>query len=39
MTHETLVADGVWHARWRVTVVEALRRPGGWVVSRWEPQP
>jgi hypothetical protein len=39
VTHETLVTDGVRSVRWRVTVAEARRSAGGWVIARWEPQP
>lgn len=39
VTHETLVADGLRHARWRVTITEAVRHGDGWTISRWEPQP
>lgn len=39
VTHETLSGDGVRDRRWRVTLATVERRAGGWVVSRWEPQP
>ena len=39
ITHETLIADGLNDARWRVTVAEAKRQGHGWIISRWEPQP
>ena len=39
VTRETVVADGLREARWRVTLATAERRAGGWVLSRWEPQP
>lgn len=39
VTHETVTADPARAARWRVIVAETEHREGGWVVSRWEPQP
>ena len=39
VTHETLIGDGLNERRWRVTLATAEHRPGGWVLSRWEPQP
>ena len=39
VTHETVTAEPVRQARWRVTLATAERRVGGWIVSRWEPQP
>lgn len=39
VTHETLIADGVRHARFRVTLAAAQQVGEGWVLSRWEPQP
>jgi hypothetical protein len=39
VTHETLVGDGLRDERWRVTLATVERRSGGWVLSRWEPQP
>ena len=39
VTHETLTADGLTEARWRVTVAVVRRQGDGWVVAKWEPQP
>ena len=39
VTHETLVADGLRQARFRVTLAEAQQVGKGWVLTRWEPQP
>ena len=39
VTREALMADGLREQRWRVTLATAERRPGGWVLSRWQPQP
>ena len=39
VTRETLVADGLRDERWRVTLATVKRWPGGWVLSRWQPQP
>ena len=39
VTHETLVADGVRQARFRVTIAEAQQVGEGWALARWEPQP
>ena len=39
VTHETLRADGLTEARFRVYLAEAERHAGGWVLARWEPQP
>ena len=39
VTHETLTADGLTDARWRVTVAVVRRQGDGWVVAKWEPQP
>ncbi len=39
VTHETLVADGLREARYRVTLAEAQKVRDGWVLRRWERQP
>ena len=39
VTHETLSGDDLRERRWRITLATVERRAGGWVVSRWEPQP
>jgi hypothetical protein len=39
VTRETLTADGLRRQRWRVTLATAEQLRGGWVLSRWEPQP
>lgn len=38
VTHERLDGDGLHETRWRVTLATAVRRRGGWALSRWEPQ-
>lgn len=39
VTRESLISDGLRQNRWRITLATAERRTGGWVVSRWQPQP